>query len=134
MAAGAFALRVCQFQPRAEGVDELNCVRARGLSSLLRRHLAEVQLIQRILPNLQRAPIGEIRSERVETNFVLLLVRPVALDAVRPQKRFQRIQHLISTRLAKRQENESQRGQAELPSVVADSQARPSKPSVSGKF
>ena len=84
-------------------------------------------MIQRILPNLQRAPIGEIRSERVETNFVLLLVRPVALDAVRPQKRFQRIERLVRTDLIKRQKNHRKQKKHHAPRAVHDFRSRPVK-------
>ena len=84
LAAGAFALLVSQLQPHAEGIDKLGGVRALRLRGFLGRHLAEVQLIQRILPNLQRAQVGEVRAQCVEPNFVLLLVRPVTLEAVRP--------------------------------------------------
>ncbi len=125
LAAGAFTLRVGQLQPRAEGVDKLGGVRALGLRSFLGRHFAEVQLIQRILPNLQRTPIGEVRAQCVEPNFVLLLVRPVTLNAVRAQKRFQRIERLVRTRLTKRPDDGKQQEKRDAARAVHDFRSRP---------
>ena len=108
MAAGAFALGIRQLQPRTEGIDKLGSIRALRLRSFLGRHLAEVQLIQRILPNLQRAAVSEIGAKRVEADFVLLLIRPVALKTVRAQKRLECLKRLVCPRLAKRPHDEQQ--------------------------
>ena len=125
LATGTFALRVSQLKPRTEGIDKLGSIRTLRLHSFLGRHLAEIQLIQRILPNLQRSAVSEVCAERIETDFVLLLIRTVTLEAVRAQKRFQSIERLVRTRLAKRPDDGKQQEKRDAARAVHDFRSRP---------
>ena len=59
-------------------------------------------MIERLLPDLQRAFVSEVGAKRVEADIVLLLVVTVALETVLLEKRLEAVEHVISMRLAKR--------------------------------
>ena len=64
--------------------------RFRWLLLLVRRHLALVELIENLLPEQRLVRSLDCGGERIEPPVALLFLGAVALDAVLPQKRFER--------------------------------------------
>ena len=82
MAALATVLGVGLFERCCQRVDDLGGIFGRRLRLLLRWHLAEVELIEDVLPCSQGFRLGKIGAEPVEAQFVFLHFRTVALVAV----------------------------------------------------
>ena len=66
-----------------------------GCGFFLRRHLAEVELIENALPRFERLQVGEVGPERVEAVVALLFFGAVAFVAVLFEEGLQCVQRLI---------------------------------------
>ena len=84
--AGTAAPGVDLFQASSQGIDDMRQFIGSGPRLFFRRHLAPIQLVEHLLPGLQRLVIREVRAERIEALVVFLLLRAVTRDAVFLQK------------------------------------------------
>ena len=82
MAALTAELGVGLLESCGQRVDDLGGLFGRRLRLLLRWHLAEVELVENVLPCPQGFRLGKIGAERVEAQVVFLRFRTVALVAV----------------------------------------------------
>ena len=86
LATRALGLFIGESEALGQQADRHLRILARRLGFLLGRHLAEVELVEHALPDLEVLYFGEIPAEGVETDFALLLVGTVAPNAMFAQE------------------------------------------------